>query len=659
MFVHTKIAHVNERSLIVLQLLSSNSSLSKLVAMTTTGYIADAWHGATQFSAYIHLCFRHHCRPSPTSSMDSPIPRRVDKGKARAQEEPLTENTPLLASTSGSSSSSRAPSIEHPNAARRRLYSRLVSVFLISLSFCVLLFALIAVVAYSWRSRASTTRPEEIIQRALVVRGPDKVGVLSYSPEEGIWLLVEGRMGLDAGSVAGVKSDEDDSVWRNLWKSVGRWSIRRLERVTVELSRIDVSPRSHPNISLASIWMPPFEVPLTADPPPRDLSWLTPVKIPLRIQPTNDTHSVLEFVRESWKNGYLSVQGLVAQAAVHGGGQSDSGWRSLFEVSHTDVRPVINLKSAYPLITRCPYTHCRVVPHVPGLPHPGPHSPYPEFADFVTLRSFQITSTDDNIYITANASAINPAPEGLEFTAPHLPFIIALPTPGNDAPSVPVVSVQSAPFQLTHPNISLALRGTVIPLPRNSSSALSAFVGEYINGRDADIQITTTLIPGLTINTTFPAPHPRPDILHNVTISDMKIRPAGTTMLASGVVHALVVLPRGINVGVNATRVFPDVLIFDGAVPDSPGEEFSSGSPPPTKPLPDPLPPGAFAHIVPEDWLPAECHPVEGPAGSGSAVAVSAQIVDVPLEVLPGRQREFSDFVSKVNVSVYFLRTPN
>ena len=297
------------------------------------------------------------------------------------------------------------------------------------------------------------------------------------------------------------------------------------------------------------------------------------------------------------------------------------------------------------------------VPSVPGLPPPGANNPLPSFSDLVTLESFQIVSASDTIHLTANASALNPVPLNLKFEAPPLPFIISLPTP--DAPSVPVASVHSHPFTLTHPNISFTVSGTVVPLRRNSTPAISAFVSEYISGRDADIQITTPLVPALTINTTFPAPHPRPDILRNVTITDMKIKPVGSSMVASGVVHALVVLPHGINVGVNASRVFPDVLVFDGVVPGpSTNETESSGAdrnPPPKRPLPDPLPPRAFAHIVPDDWLPAECEAVEGPEGSGSTVAVSAQIVDVPLEVLPGREREFSNFVSKVRASLVCL----
>jgi hypothetical protein len=37
--------------------------------------------------------------------------------------------------------------------------------------------------------------------------------------------------------------------------------------------------------------------------------------------------------------------------------------------------------------------------------------------------------------------------------------------------------------------------------------------------------------------------------------------------------------------------------------------------------------------------------------GNGAVFNVTANFVDVPLEVLPGRQKEFSDFVSKVYIT--------
>lgn len=98
------------------------------------------------------------------------------------------------------------------------------------------------------------------------------------------------------------------------------------------------------------------------------------------------------------------------------------------------------------------------------------------------------------------------------------------------------------------------------------------------------------------------------------------------------------------DVGINVNRVLPDVLIFDGEVPDTMG----GAAPPVLPPLPDPLPEHAFGHIRPDDWLQSLSVPVDSDEGEGAAFAVTAKLVDVPLEVLPGRQNEFSSFVRKV-----------
>jgi len=122
----------------------------------------------------------------------------------------------------------------------------------------------------------------------------------------------------------------------------------------------------------------------------------------------------------------------------------------------------------------------------------------------------------------------------------------------------------------------------------------------------------------------------------------MKVKP-GTPFLASGTVTARVVLPKGINIDLNVSRLLPDVLIFDGEVPVS-----DPGTVAPPTPLPNPLPERAFGHIRPDEWLPASCKTDTPGEGEGAVFAVAANIVDVPLEVLPGREKEFGDFVSKV-----------
>jgi hypothetical protein len=268
--------------------------------------------------------------------------------------------------------------------------------------------------------------------------------------------------------------------------------------------------------------------------------------------------------------------------------------------------------------------------------------PFPSIADLVTLTSFDIFSEIDRLTLQASATIIDPAPTEFDMTTPFIPFVVSLPSTTDPMSSVPVASISTAPFTLTHPNITLDIFGHALPLATESVGTLSSFLTRYLSGKSNPIFISSPLVPGLSIDTLFPAPTPRPQVLRGVTIRNMKIKP-GTPFLASGTVSARVVLPKGINVNLNVSRLLPDVLIYDGEAPDS-----DPATVPPPAPLPDPLPPRAFGHIRPDDWLLASCIPDVPEDGHGSAFNVTANIVDVPLQVLPGRQKEFSDFVSKV-----------
>lgn len=308
------------------------------------------------------------------------------------------------------------------------------------------------------------------------------------------------------------------------------------------------------------------------------------------------------------------------------------------------------------------------MPTVPGAPPSGDHSPLPVFSKVVQLQSFTIISDNSSLSVHANATVINPTPLviNFNFTAPPLPFTLALPSPSNstNAP-IPLVDINTQPFTFAHPNTTVPIIGTVLPISSNASSALSALLKNYVSGTDSSIILTSPLLPNVTIDAEFPGAHPRPHLLRNVTLKDMKIRIEGTEFLASGFVNARVVLPRGIDVSLDVSRILPDVLVFDGGVPpeDDPPKKndtdssdlmvaAAAGDAPPAPPLPDPLPRGAIAHIRPENWLPAHSEPIEGDEKDGTTVAVTARIQDAPVEVLPGRESEFSDFVSKVCVAV-------
>ena len=81
-------------------------------------------------------------------------------------------------------------------------------------------------------------------------------------------------------------------------------------------------------------------------------------------------------------------------------------------------------------------------------------------------------------------------------------------------------------------------------------------------------------------------------------------------MLVSGTVSANIVLPKGMGVSLQVEALYPQLLVYDGPVPD--GEPFGTegllsangdDSLPGPMPLPSPLPANAFDHIRPEEWL--------------------------------------------------------
>jgi hypothetical protein len=205
---------------------------------------------------------------------------------------------------------------------------------------------------------------------------------------------------------------------------------------------------------------------------------------------------------------------------------------------------------------------------------------------------------------------------------------------------------------------------------------LRSLISDYLSGIDHPISITSPfgLFSEYTAHTKFPAPHPRPEVLRNVTIEDMKIRASGATVVASGIVHGRIALPEGMDVTLIINRILPDALIFDGLVPTASPlahppslirttrvtkrmtKKSRGGNDdddvPPAPPLPSPLPPRAFARVRPSTWLPtvsARTSPRRDWNERGNmTLLVSAWFVDVPLEVLPGREREFRNFVTKV-----------
>ncbi|TFK28291.1 hypothetical protein FA15DRAFT_665510 [Coprinopsis marcescibilis] len=569
---------------------------------------------------------------------DDPQPQQQDrKGKGRAIILEPSEHTPLLGGTSQIPWTVVTDAEEDSSRAQRTLRARLTTVFLVSLLICIVFFVFLALLAWSYAARAADLTPQDILNNDLVFEGPDKVELHNITDDGGMWLTVHGRIGVDAGDAMGFNTDPNDGALTRLWKKIGRQSVRTLDSVSVDLSTVTVLPEFSQFDALAKLFILPLVVPLAVD-PATDGSWLRPVSIPVLVYPSTDPKLITKFLKESWRHGYFAVRADVDNVLVRGGTWKNPTWRTKFHGKLSNIRTSLRLK----------------VPPIRGLPAPGSDSPLPDPAKLITLKSFGLASSDSHLSIHAKASVPNPAPDSLQFTSPALPFVVSILDEKNTP--FPVASVTASPFSLTHPNITLDLTGRVHPLQQSTLPHLSHFLMHFLNGESNRIRISPSDFPSLAVTTVFPGPDPRPHLLRNITIQDMKLKTKGGSggFLASGKVVVNLVLPKGMKIGLDVKKVLPDVLVFDGEVPI--GQENDTESlwgrtkqPPPTQPLPDPLPEKAFGRIRPEDWLEAVSEPDdEQDPEDGSAYRIEAKVVDVPLEVLPGRQKEFSNFVSKV-----------
>lgn len=270
------------------------------------------------------------------------------KGKARARSktpEP-TERTPLLSSGPPSTITITDDNgIRAPAPAHRRLYRRLVVTFVATLTVCIVLVLIVLLIAYSYTSRASNISTKDILDRGLVVEGPNRIDVLNITETGGIWVQVEGRVGVDAGELIGINSSDDDLVWKALWKGLGRWGVKRLGVVTVDVSNIELNPQVERSTVLATLRTPPLQLELTTD-PPKDNTWLETVSLPVLLMPTNETSTLVRFARDSWSVGVLSIAASVSSVVVTGGRPTEGSWRNKLHLEKSNVETEIRVRSA-------------------------------------------------------------------------------------------------------------------------------------------------------------------------------------------------------------------------------------------------------------------------------------------------------------------------
>jgi hypothetical protein len=283
----------------------------------------------------------------------------MDKGKQRASTPEPSERTPLI--PSGSSHiihQSRPRSFQSEHPPHQNLLKRLLIVFSATLTACIVILALIILFALSYSSRVSSITVQEVVGRGLVVEGPDRIEVLNATKEGGVWVRVDCRVGLDMGSILRIRPDDEDFIWTELWKGVGRWGVRKVGAIAIELSQIAVTSHNKPPYNLAVLSTPVVELPLSSD-PPSNLEWLTPMSIPIKIHPTERTEDLVRFANESWISGIIQVSTTISSISVMGGKVGEHTWRDNFNIGRSNVSIALMTKSE--LLPRCFPVHHSII----------------------------------------------------------------------------------------------------------------------------------------------------------------------------------------------------------------------------------------------------------------------------------------------------------
>ncbi|KAH7106473.1 hypothetical protein BKA62DRAFT_747614 [Auriculariales sp. MPI-PUGE-AT-0066] len=598
------------------------------------------------------------------------------KGKQRA----AGERTPLLGTPTSSSSSSRRPRrVVLPPADGESEVSRrdriCAHVLTGCLALCSLLFVVVLFITLITRPSAPSSSPEQLFDRAVHFRGPSALDILNITnplttPDHagGIWLRMDGDIFVDADYVLREMASTGVSWWGDIRLRIGRWLLRAIQDCTVELGTLSVyAPQADTGAPpLVRVYMPTFVVPLEPNTTYAGAPY-SPFSLPVLLSPTRDVAMLAEYAAMAWKSGVLQAKVKADTARVHGGDMTPGpmlasvlqwGWKGLVSVTVDNFKKTVSVP----------------IPKFSGLPAPG--GELPSASAFVTLLSYAMVSTDSHISARANASFLNifrsmNLPAGFSMTIPETPIVVSLPIPLPDYQTASVGKIEkppcidihnrtddeaillpvrkympvariSVPPQVIPPpghpeNITIEATGRLIPLQPSQRSmlAISPFLSAYLKGEPYDVLVTVDLpivsSPGVAIDTLidpnqtlsvhipFPGANPKPHILQELTIHDMRIRygrdtdsvivsgvdagyplepidgpirdTAGDyTVLASGTVYAHVILPPQFDVHANVTRVWPDVILSDGQLPD-PDEDVSRGeveiqAPPRVQPSP-------------------------------------------------------------------------
>lgn len=325
----------------------------------------------------------------------------IRKGKARANEQ-----TPLL-DDQGHPIGNRIPGnntrrIDAPGGAQTMLSSHLSGrvlwrsylitavLVILTLFFGLMLVIVLLTDSYAapaWHnvSKALSQSGEEsdkFWKQAMIVRGPDAVsiqGIDRRRDESGVVRLevkmtVAMRIAADTDFIMDFRDDGtlDNTWWRERWRALGRWGVRRLGRTTITMDDIVITPsKLSPSDALLTIKaLSPITVPLrpglSAEDHRNPPSSLQTVYVPLTICPSQNGSLLSEFVKQSWKDGYVSVGIRGTNFSIHGGSGHTAPpkvwelgrWRNWFKFGWDDLTLDLTWPSTYLIQIKHPSFFC-------------------------------------------------------------------------------------------------------------------------------------------------------------------------------------------------------------------------------------------------------------------------------------------------------------
>lgn len=281
--------------------------------------------------------------------MSSAGPPHDVKGKGRA-----TETTPLLSEATSSTQNHRPLAdpeqqlITTQENRRQQLRTTLINVFLGTLTTVVVFFVIGVLLVYSYAQRARRLSPDQLAE-AIIWRGPSSVDVLGIKEGGEINVNIKGLLGVDTDLILGFRSDDDDndSALTTIWKDIGRWGVGLVGRITVQLGEL-VAYEANGDVPIAWATTNPFEIHLSSHPgSPHDPSWLRPVEFNVTAQPSQDAGFLKRFMEDAWTKGMIDLDFNLNKVSVHGGPQTDDGWRSLVQSKQKNLTVPFQYRSEY------------------------------------------------------------------------------------------------------------------------------------------------------------------------------------------------------------------------------------------------------------------------------------------------------------------------